>query len=315
MNTEKTVLIADDDLFVRELIGEILQETGFTPRYADNGKEALKLFKNSSTNLIITDMHMPEMDGMTLVNEIRKIDADIPIIVLTVNSEISTAVEAIRKGADDYIIKGNTISDTLPIAIAKVMELYELKTENRELILDLSRKNAELERLAFLDALTGISNRGHFDAVLQSEWDRAMNKRQQISMIMTDIDYFKNLNDSLGHKFGDYCLQKVARSLNRALRRTSDFLARYGGDEFAVILPATTIADARIVGERMRDQVTSEQMRDPETNETRSLTMSFGVYTLIPEEGSEPKTLIEGADKALYQAKHLGRDQVFAGDV
>ncbi len=312
MNIKKSVLIADDDLFVREMIGEILQEIGYNPTYANNGKEALVLFRKSESNLVITDMHMPEMDGMTLVDEIRKINTDIPIIVLTANSELSTTVEAIRKGADDYIIKGNAISETLPIAVAKVMELYELKMENRELILDLSKKNSELERLAFLDALTGISNRRHFDMVLQSEWDKAIKNRQHISMIMTDIDHFKNLNDSLGHKFGDLCLQRAARALNKALGRTSDFLARFGGDEFAVILPATSTPYAIKVGERMREQVISDYIKDPETQEVRNITMSFGVYGLVPDKSTEAKVLIEGADKALYKAKHFGRDQVFS---
>ncbi len=316
MKRKKTILIADDDMFVREIIGEILTEAGYDVKFADDGKEAVYTYQQENAiDLIITDMNMPRMNGMELVETIRMVDQEVPIIVLTVNTELGTAVEAIRKGADDYILKGDTISEALPISVAKVLEIYELKTQNRDLIIDLSRKNSELERLAFLDALTGVSNRGHFDATLTTEWDYAMRKRQPISVIMTDIDNFKTLNDTLGHEFGDLCLQQAARALNKTLKRSTDFLARYGGDEFVSVLPGTAMEDAEEIAEEMRKHVNSLLIEEEKTQSVKSFSMSFGVYGLIPQPGSEPRIIMDGADRALYQAKHLGRNRVFAGEV
>lgn len=310
MQNKKQIVLADDDPFVREMIGEILEDLGYTTKFAEEGQQALDILKEEPVDAIITDMHMPVMDGMTLIEQVRIIDKDIPLIILTVDSEISTAVEAIKKGADDYLIKGSTIGDTLPIALAKVMQLYALKMENKDLIHTLSKKNAELERLAFLDALTSIANRRHFDIILRSEWEKAVKKQGPISLIMTDIDKFKIINDTLGHKFGDICLHHAARAMNRALRRSSDFLARYGGDEFAVILPDTTMTQAKEIAERIRLVVREEEVKDPQTSISRSLTMSFGVFGLVPDTNEDTSVLLQGADKALYKAKHLGRDQV-----
>ena len=134
MQNKKQIVLADDDPFVREMIGEILEDLGYTTKFAEEGQQALDILKEEPVDAIITDMHMPVMDGMTLIEQVRIIDKDIPLIILTVDSEISTAVEAIKKGADDYLIKGSTIGDTLPIALAKVMQLYALKMENKDLI-------------------------------------------------------------------------------------------------------------------------------------------------------------------------------------
>ena len=310
MQTCKHILLVDDDPFVREMIGEILSDLDYISLYAEHGEEALQLINTTNVDAIITDMHMPVMDGMTLIQQIRVIHEDIPIIILTADSEISTAIEAIRNGADDYLIKGSSISETLPIALAKVMQFYELKLENKELILDLSKKNAELERLAFLDGLTGVSNRRHFDIILRSEWEMAIKNRKMITLVMTDIDTFKAINDSLGHAYGDLCIQVVARTLNRALPQSGDFLSRYGGDEFAIILPETSPSQAHTIAEKIRLMISNLQITNPETNTTHSITMSFGVYGLVPDKDEDFSSLLEGADKALYKAKHLGRNQV-----
>lgn len=307
------VLVVDDDIFVREMIGEILEDSGFKVTQAEHGREALEIFTASThdhIDLIVSDINMPEMNGLELVDSIRATDKDTPIIILTVNSEIDTAVKAIRKGADDYILKGSAIGDTLPLSVAKVLEFYDLKIQNRELILDLSRKNSELERLAFLDGLTGISNRRYYDATLDSEWQSALKKHQYISMIMTDIDKFKELNDTLGHQYGDLCIQGVAKTLSSVLRSADAVLARYGGDEFIAVLPNTDPDTAGRIAEKMRSRVEQLVVIDPESGSSKPITMSFGVYGLIPEVSSDPEELFEGADKALYTAKESGRNRV-----
>lgn len=308
MITKKSILIVDDDIFVREMIASILEELSGTLYQADDGESALALFKNHpEIGLILTDLHMPNMDGISLVREIRTFDAQIPIILLTVNTEIEKALQAIREGADDYIIKGNMIAETLPLAIAKVLELYELRAHNQELLLQLSRKNRELEKLASLDALTGVANRHHFDLSYAAEWREAMKNQTPLALIFCDMDHFKDMNDTYGHQFGDLCIQKTAQTLDFSLIGHLNSIARYGGDEFVAILPKTDLEKAVKIAERMHKAVMEMEIYDENLQITKTLTMSMGVHSLIPEEGMKPRVLIEETDKALYRAKEAGR--------
>ncbi|MDA3834818.1 MAG: diguanylate cyclase [Spirochaetales bacterium] len=304
------MLIVDDDMFVREMIEEILTQNEFSALQANDAQEALELLEKKHFNVIITDINMPGMSGLELVETIRSRNMEIPIIVLTVNSEMETAVEAVRKGADDYILKGSAIADTLPLSLAKVLELYDLKIQNRELILDLSRKNAELEHLAFLDGLTGIYNRRFYDITLESEWETALKAHEPLALIMSDIDKFKNLNDTFGHQYGDLCIQRAAKTMSKVIRRVDGMLARFGGDEFIALLRNSDTDFAAATAESMRLSIEQLHVTDPDTGEGHPFTMSFGVYSFIPDRASEPESLLEGADKALYQAKKQGRNRV-----
>ena len=308
---EITLLVVDDDIFVREMISEILIDQGFSVLLAENGRTALSLFsEQNQIDIIITDIHMPELDGLGLVDAVRESDKDTPIIILTVNSEIETAVEAIRKGADDYILKGSAIGDTLPLSVAKVLEIYDLKMQNRDLLQDLSAKNAELEKLAFLDGLTGIFNRRYYDLTLTTEWRSAIKEDSPLSIIITDVDFFKQLNDAFGHQYGDLCLKQIAKTLYSLLIQSNSVLVRYGGDEFIAILPGKTPEAASLIAEKMRILVEQEKIIDPETGQIKQFTMSFGVYGLVPDANFDPEIMFENADKALYEAKEQGRNCV-----
>lgn len=306
----KNILVVDDDLFVREIISDIISSMGHTAVQAENGREAARMIGEAGYDLIVTDINMPEMNGLELVEKIRSFDADLPIIILTVDSEIDTAVKAIRQGADDYILKGSEIGDTLSLSIVKVLEIFDLKMENRSLIKDLSRKNLELERLAFLDALTGIANRRYYDMTLTSLWFDAMRHKQPLAMIVTDIDRFKTINDTLGHQYGDICIQKTAKTLNATLDHEDAIIARYGGDEFIVVLPDCTAQEAGSIAERMRTAIELLKVNDPESHKGLPFTMSFGTCSMVPQNGMEQEVLMEQADKALYAAKQQGRNRV-----
>jgi len=292
-------------------IEEILSSLEFSILWAENGKDALsQLIAHDQVDLIITDIHMPELNGLELVEEIRSVDLNTPIIILTVNSEMETAVEAIRKGADDYILKGSSIGETLPLSIAKVMEIHDLREENRLLLKDLTTKNAELEKLAFLDGLTSLFNRRYYDVMLPEKWRTAAEQKSYISMIMTDIDHFKQLNDSLGHQYGDLCLQKVAKILNRNIMDEQGVAARFGGDEFVALLPGKSPQETAAIAERVLIQVAKAVVIDPDSGESKQITMSFGVYGSIPSKESTVDLLFDGADRALYDAKESGRNRV-----
>ncbi|MBD0336505.1 MAG: diguanylate cyclase, partial [Cyanobacteria bacterium Co-bin13] len=174
----------------------------------------------------------------------------------------------------------------------------------------LRQANEQLKKIAFLDGLTQVANRRRFEQYLSQEWRRLAREQAPLSLIMCDIDYFKNFNDIYGHQAGDGCLRRVARALSRSIKRPADLVARYGGEEFAVILPGTDLAGAESVAEDMRIAVRSRRIPHAGSQIETFITLSLGVATCIPTPSGSPEMLIGRADEALYRAKHTGRDRI-----
>lgn len=304
------ILVVDDEAFVRDILAEILLAGDVAGKVdtAADGPEALEKMQ-ADTDLVISDMNMPEMNGLELIRHIRAGNPDVPIIVLTGNKEVKIAIEALNMGASDYLLKDENIEDTIPVSVKRVLEKCRLENENRHLLEELARKNKELERLSLLDGLTDIPNRRYFDTVIRQEWDRALREKSALSMIMADIDYFKLYNDNYGHQEGDRCLMAVAASLNAALHRPGDFLARYGGEEFAAILPETGEEGAFRIAERMRRQIGEQHIPHRASKVSAQVTLSLGISTVRPEKKSDLRQFIEMADRALYRAKSEGRNR------
>jgi diguanylate cyclase (GGDEF)-like protein len=185
-----------------------------------------------------------------------------------------------------------------------------LGIENARLYEELAEAYANLEDISQVDALTGIANRRMFDAVLSQEWSRAKRQRSPISLIMVDVDSFKNYNDTYGHQAGDECLRKIAEVLRRTAHRATDLAARYGGEEFAVLLPLTEKEGAIYVAETIRGEVEELRLPHAASGVTPWVTVSVGVAFTVPELSQPHETLIADADSALYQAKHSGRNRV-----
>ena len=177
----------------------------------------------------------------------------------------------------------------------------------------LRQTNQELNRLAHTDSLTQIYNRYHFDTVLQQIWQQAIRDRQEIAILLFDVDYFKLYNDTYGHPAGDECLKKVAKAISNALNRGQDIAARYGGEEFAVILPNTQVGGAFLVAERIKDAVAQLRIVHETSAIQDHVTVSCGVASLLPSNASNSRDLVNRADIALYQAKLLGRNCIFIG--
>jgi diguanylate cyclase (GGDEF)-like protein len=172
---------------------------------------------------------------------------------------------------------------------------------------ELEQSNSRLAEIALLDGLTGISNRRRFDQFLSTEWDRARRSHQPLSLLLIDVDHFKRINDAYGHLAGDECLCEIAHLLSATLIRPADLIARYGGDEFAVLLPETGSEGASTVAERIRSAMAKDAAK---AGTSYATTLSIGVATWNAEEDSNPDELIDAADRALYAAKHNGRDRV-----
>ncbi len=179
----------------------------------------------------------------------------------------------------------------------------------------LVKANQELERIATLDGLTGIANRRRFDEYLYFEWLRLFRDKLPLSLILCDVDFFKLYNDTYGHLAGDFCLQHVAAAIRQSVKRHSDLVARYGGEEFAVILPNTTAKGAFYVAETIRKQIQSIKLVHAKSEVSKYVTLSLGVASIIPHTEICPDTLITIADKALYAAKHQGRNCVVVEDL
>ncbi|MDX1582219.1 MAG: sensor domain-containing diguanylate cyclase [Thermoanaerobaculia bacterium] len=175
----------------------------------------------------------------------------------------------------------------------------------------LEMANRELERLARIDPLTGLANRRAFDETLGGEWRRARRSGKPLTLIMIDVDHFKSFNDRFGHRVGDECLRKIADALSRTMQRASDLVARYGGEEMAVVLPNCTLEEGLALAERVRRKVERLDEGDGDADRYR-VTISAGVATSVPDQDHDSDLLVQQADEALYEAKRRGRNNVTA---
>ncbi len=186
------------------------------------------------------------------------------------------------------------------------------KAAQSQLIVQLEEAQVALEKLATRDGLTGLANRRCFDDTLSVEWRRTMREMAPLSLLMLDVDYFKRYNDAYGHQQGDACLQAVANAMMGELLRVSDLSTRYGGEEFAVILPNTALEGAMVVGKRICAAIARLDMPHSGSDVAKHVSVSIGVATFVPSPKTSPVQLIAVADAALYRAKHEGRNRVVA---
>ena len=305
------ILVADDDSFLREMLSAILESAGYIVETASNGIEVLELYhRKVHFDLILSDMNMPEMNGLEIIKEIRGNDNNIPIIILTGNNEISVAIDALKSGANDYLLKDENIQDVILISIDKVMENYRLKKQNVKLLQDLERKNKELNKMAFVDGLTGIPNRRYFEDNLKSEWDKAVKNSLPLSLIILDIDFFKLYNDTYGHQQGDACLKLVAQRLNESASLSNNIVARYGGEEFVAVLPGLDKESAGAIADKMIADIALLNLPHKSSSVSEIITVSLGVGCLLPVDSMKSAGLVEIADRELYKAKKNGRNRI-----
>lgn len=219
-----------------------------------------------------------------------------PADVLDARAWLLFGTAALLAAAAAYVL-------VLSRARGRERELLKLIQERTEQLEDANRR---LEELSFLDALTDVANRRQFEQILDLEWRRAVRSGSPLSLLIADIDHFKDFNDNHGHQAGDRCLRDVATLLDSIVQRAGDQVARYGGEEFAAMLPETDAEGAGKIAERMRLAV--ERL---ETGGGR-VTVSIGVATTLAREKLTPEALVAAADAALYDAKRAGRNAVRA---
>lgn len=191
----------------------------------------------------------------------------------------------------------------------RIADHFSVAIQQGQLYQQLQSANQELRRLATTDGLTQIANRLRFDAYLSREWYRLRREQQFLSLILFDVDCFKDYNDAYGHPQGDYCLKQIAQAVQSRLGRPADFVARYGGEEFAIVLPNTDMAGATAIADTILQTIRGLAIPHPNSKVSSIVTISLGIATIIPPLRGSPQDLIQTADKALYQAKKQGRDR------
>jgi diguanylate cyclase (GGDEF)-like protein len=294
------ILVVDDVPRNLQLVVEILDRAGYMTTFATGGKQALERLKNCQPDLLLLDLMMPEMSGLEVCERIRteSLAPDLPIIFLTASNERDHLLQAFDKGAMDYINK----PFYAPELLARVKTHLLLKQAQDEL----KEAYQQLEAIARLDPLTGLANRRAIAAFCEAEFARTHRYGDEFAVMMIDLDHFKQVNDQYGHHCGDECLKLIAQILRENLRET-DRIGRFGGEEFVAILPATTLEQALILGERLRHQVV--HLCPKLDNQTIYLSVSIGIASYCKSDSNMEDTL-RRADNALYDAKAQGRNRV-----
>ena len=304
------ILLVDDTKTDRLIMTQYLEKLGHEVITGENGKQATELFQQANPDLVLMDVVMPEMDGYQAAQLIRVEASEwVPIIFLSARVEPEDIQAGIDAGGDDYLTK--PVNHVILAAKMKAMErIAKMRRRLVKLSVELEKANHELTQLANIDGLTGLANRRYMDNYLRVEISRAVRNQQSLTIVLADVDSFKPFNDNYGHLEGDDCLKKVASSLDTVCQRSTDLVARYGGEEFAIILPDTTTENAALMAEKMRMAIETLSIPHAHSKVSDICTMSFGVYSGIPERGSRGEQLLALADAALYKAKENGRNQV-----
>ena len=296
-------LVVDDSAVYRKLIGDHLRSWGFGVILAESGSEAWRILEQpNAPKLVLLDWVLPDLDGLELCQRIRQAGASSPytyIILLTSKEGRQNMLQAMQAGADDYLVKPfDELELKARLLVGKrILDLQEELVAARE----------SMRHAATHDSLTGLTNRGEILAMLERELERARRERKPVAVILCDVDHFKDVNDTLGHLFGDEALREIGRRLRSQLR-VYDGVGRYGGEEFLMVLPSCDLPNALLRADGLREIIAKTPVVC--SGEERLITMSMGVAVSACEGKNEVEMLLNQADAGLYKAKENGRNRI-----
>jgi diguanylate cyclase (GGDEF)-like protein len=291
------ILIVDDDVAVRNTMYEYITAAGYYSEAVSCAEEALESLEKDNFHVVVTDIMLPAMGGLELTKLIKRDNAS-DVIVMTGYSDDFSYEEAINIGASDFVIK--------PVRLEELLLRLKRVLKERELTNERIRMMEKLQKLAITDGLTRLYNSRSFYSQLELEVDRFNRYQHPLTLLLLDIDHFKDYNDKYGHLEGDKVLVRFSQIIRTCLR-TNDSAYRYGGEEFTVILPETAGEEARTVAQRIRAALEAEPF-SPEDGEEVTVTISIGLTEYHAKE--ELSTFIQRADQAMYRSKRSGRNKV-----
>lgn len=294
------MLYVEDDPDIQEQVVSILQYKfpQITLIMSKNGQDGLELFCKHHSEIVLTDIRMPIMDGIEMAREIRRVDKNAQIIMLTAVCETDAILEAIDIGIEHYVMK--------PVSMEKLIASVEHCIEEAEMRRQARSREESIRRMAYYDSLTGLPNRQLFTELFQQALAHAQRHNRLLALLYLDLDRFKSINDTYGHSVGDQLLQAVAQRLKRCCQRSQDTIARYGGDEFIIMLsdPDTLQEAAMIAGKII------EAFALPLILPGHELLISTSIgISIYPYDGSHEDELVKNADMAMYSAKKKGRNR------
>ena len=286
------VLVVDDDPMILRMMGNAIDTFGYENAGAANGLEALaRLEEENDFTIVVTDMIMPEMDGMELLRNITEKYPAIDVIVVTGYIQTYRYTDVIKAGACDFITK--------PFGVDELGAKLNRAIREQRLI-------RRLEHISMCDVLTDLFNRRSFDVKLKEEIPRAHRQGYPVFLAMADVDKFKDYNDKMGHQAGDRVLQEMGKILKHCTREKVDWSFRLGGDEFAVIIPYATDDQVQQIAERILERYRKSGFFPT------SLSIGLAQFVRHPERSwlGDSNNLVSRADKALYKAKNAGGNRV-----
>ena len=305
-----TILLAEDDPVTRMLMTRFLKKAGYEVDAVSNGSEALDRMTRRYYPMLVTDWEMPEMDGVALCKAVRNMQMDgyVYALLLTARDSKEHIIAGLEAGADDYLIK--------PVHEPEL--IARLNAGRRILNLEHSLRVANQRNriLSITDALTGTYNRRYLMEQLPRELERCRRYAYPLSVLMCDIDRFKQINDNRGHAAGDDVLQQFAARAQKSIRTNSDWVSRYGGEEFLIVLPETEHEGAMAVAEKIRTLISSMPFATRSGDLTA--TASFGVASTGPsgpDISLKVDALIRCADECMYRSKQEGRDRTIGHEI
>ncbi len=295
------ILIVDDKPVNIRVLHEVFRGQ-FEVLMATGGEQAISLCREQRPDIILLDVVMPGISGHEVCRRLKADPdtRDIPVIFVTSQSQDDDEALGFAIGAVDFITKPIN-----PVIVSARVRIH----------LTLKLQSDLLRSIAMIDGLTQVANRRKFDEALAVSWRNCLREGRPLSLVLLDLDSFKQFNDRYGHQQGDLCLIAVAEALNQSVRRPLDLVARYGGEEFVCILPDTDCRGATQRAEVMREAVKALQIEHQDSAAGPFVSISLGIATQIPDADSSPEALLAAADRQLYRAKQEGRDRVCAIDL
>ncbi|MDX9730611.1 MAG: diguanylate cyclase [Bdellovibrionales bacterium] len=296
----RLVMMVDDDRDNLNLVSALLAHEGYDTVQAESAEEALERLKTVEPHLILLDINMPGLSGLDLLKMLRARENYVSVIFVSARSETDDVVRGLNEGADDYICK--------PFEPTELLARVRAQLRIKDLQDRLAEANHKLQELIDIDDLTGLFNMRSIYDRLENEINRGKRYSRSVGVIMMDMDNFKRVNDTNDHLFGSYVLAEVGKIIRQNVR-TVDFAARYGGDEFLITLPETSLEGAQKFADRIREKI--ENYNFTKDGKSMRLTASLGVCVAMPGLVEvDARGLVRAADTALYDAKHSGKNCV-----